>query len=301
MKQLLEFFRNFRKRSFFLLITVLFLVNLISCRQTVVKEPVKIVFLHHSTGQNIWNGNQNTFCSRAASRISYRLSLMFYKNPKLPALFKKYNNRNHTDYFIKEMEFPKESPYGWNNDPYDYFNIWVNNAGEDYFKDEPTLEILSKEYQVIIFKHCFPVCNIQPEKDSADINSEYKSIANYKLQYFALKEKLLDFPETKFILFTGAAQVKSQITEDEAKRAKEFFEWVKGDWDIQGDNIHIWDLYSLETKGDIYLQDIYAKSFTDSHPNGLFSDYASGLLFNRIIDVITTNGLKTDLTGEKIL
>jgi hypothetical protein len=298
MKKYVKFKLNSKKRSFCLLITALFLLNLISCRQTIIEEPVKIVFLHHSTGQNIWDGNRVTFFSKAAGKINTRWYSIFYKKPKLPTLIRKYNNQNNTNYIIKEIEFPKESPYGWNNDPYDYFNIWVKNAGDSAFMEEPTLEMLSREFQVIIFKHCFSVSIIQPDMDSSDISSDYKSIANYKLQYLALRKKLLEFPETKFILFTGAAQVKSQITEDEAKRAKDFFDWVKNDWDIPNDNIYIWDLYYLETKGDIYLQDIYAKSMTDSHPNDLLSGYASGLLFNRIIDVITTSGSKTDLTGE---
>ena len=88
---------------------------------------------------------------------------------------------------IEEMAFPKASPYGWHNYPYDYYNIWVKNAGNEPFMEEPTLEILTKQYQVVIFKHCFPVSNIQPDQDSADINSDFKSLSNYKLQYLALK------------------------------------------------------------------------------------------------------------------
>jgi len=49
-------------------------------------------------------------------------------------------------------------------------------------------------------------------------------------------------------LFTGAAQVKSQISEDEAKRAKEFFEWAVKEWDLPNDNIYIWDFYNLQTE-----------------------------------------------------
>jgi hypothetical protein len=158
--------------------------------------------------------------------------------------------------------------------------------------------MLTKDYQVIIFKHCFPVSNIGPDKDSADINSYYKSIANYKLQYKALQEKIHEFPDTKFILFTGAVEVKSNITEVEAKRAKEFFDWVKSDWDIPGDNIYLWDLYSLETEGGLYFKEEYASSSADSHPDREFSSKAAKLLFNRIIDVIENNGNRTDLTGE---
>ena len=198
------------------------------------------------------------------------------------------------------MAFPKAAPYGWNNNPYDYYNIWVKNAGDKPYKEEPTLEILTKEYQVIIFKHCFPISNIQPEQDSADINSNLRTISNYKLQYSALRDKLYQFPNTKFILFTGAAQVKGCISEDEAKRAKEFFNWVIQEWDLPGDNIYLWDLYNLETEGELYFKENYAESINDSHPNGDFAGKAVKLLFNRIIDVVENNGHGTSLNGLKL-
>ncbi len=40
---------------------------------------------------------------------------------------------------LEEVAFPKSKPYGWNNYPYDYYNIWVNNAGPKPFMKEPTL------------------------------------------------------------------------------------------------------------------------------------------------------------------
>ncbi len=164
--------------------------------------------------------------------------------------------------------------------------------------EEPTLEMLTKEYQIIIFKHCFPSSNIQADQEPADINSDLKTVSNYKLQYLALRDKLHEFPDTKFILFTGAVQVKSSVTEDEAKRAKEFFRWVIDEWDLPGDNIHLWDLYSLQTEGGLYFRDEYAASKNDSHPNENFAGKAVMLLFNRIIDIIEYNGTRTQLTGE---
>lgn len=281
------------------LAVIFMIISMTSCKQTVDNKSVKIAFLHHSTGQHIWNGNGSTPVSKLAARVSTRLSYKFYKKPALPASFKRYNKENNTDYVINELVFPKSSPYGWKNYPYDYYNIWVKNSGDQAFMEEPTLEMLTKEYQVIIFKHCFPVSNIQPDKDTADINSDYKSIANYKLQYKALKEKLSEFPDTKFILFTGAVQVKSQISEEEASRAKEFFKWVIEEWDSPEDNIFIWDFYNLQTEGGIYFKANSAYSETDSHPNDIFSGYASGLLFERIIDIVKTNGSETTLTGER--
>ncbi|MBE9510639.1 MAG: hypothetical protein IMY71_07165 [Bacteroidetes bacterium] len=283
-----------------ILIAIIMILPLTSCRQSDDLENIRIVFLHHSTGENIWNGNRSTPLSKIIEKISVRLSYKFYKKAAIPKLLKKFNKDFNKNYIINERVFPKKSPYGWNNYPYDYYNIWVKNAGNTPFMDEPTLEMLSKEYQIIIFKHCFPVSNIQADRDSSEINSDFKSLRNYKLQYLALRDKLLEFPDTKFILFTGAAQVKSQISEIEAKRAKEFFDWVVNEWDLPDDNIFIWDFFYLQTNGEFYFKDNYAQSINNSHPNEDFSGYASGLLFNRIIDVIDYNGSNTTLIGEKI-
>jgi len=216
---------------------------------------------------------------------------------ELPILFDRYNREHKTGYKIEDQIFPKIAPYGWNNFPYDYYNIWIRHQGTEPYMEEPTLEMLTKENKVIIFKHCFPVSNIEADEGPGDIDSDRKTLANYKLQYIALRDKLHEFPDTKFILFTGAAQTESIITEDEAFRAREFFQWVTEQWDLPGDNIYLWDFYSLQTEGGIYLKEEYAAATDDPHPNSEFASKAVKLLFNRIIDVIETGGTGTDLTG----
>ncbi len=281
-----------------LLLGLLVILPLSSCKKNKNLSGMNIIFLHHSTGRLIWQGGQASLFAKAVRKINQDLANTVTRQARLPELLDRYNSQNNKNYTIREMNFPKASPYGWHNYPYDYYNIWVKNAGPEKFMEEPTLEMLTQNYQVIIFKHCFPVSNIQPDKDDADINSDYRSLANYKLQYDALKDKLHEFPDTKFIIFTGAALEKNSVREDEARRAKEFFSWVINEWDVPNDNIHLWDLYTLETEGGLYLKDEYSTSPGDSHPNNMFASKASELLFNRIIDVIENNGEKTRLTGE---
>ena len=170
------------------------------------KEMKKVVFLHHSTGNSIWLGSTNKYINN----LTQKSDVQNY--------FRNYNKRNNTNYLITERIFPKEIPYGRKNYPYDYYNIWVKHAGDKPYMDEPTLEILTKEYEVIIFKHCFPVSKILPDTGTPDIDSEKKRIENYKLQYNALKNKIHEFTNNKFIVWTPAVCIKNQITEDEAKR-----------------------------------------------------------------------------------
>jgi len=222
----------------------------------------KIIFLHHSTGQVIWDGGVEEW-------------------------FTDYNSQNGTNFEIVQQDFPKDSPYGWENYPYDYWNIWVNHAGANEYMEEPTLEILTKLYEVIVFKHCFPVSDIEADTGNADIASSDKTIENYKLQYNALKEKMHEFESTKFIVWTGAAQVKGATSADYARRAETFFSWVENDWDEEGDNIYIFDFRELETEGGLYLKNEYAESPEDSHPNSTFAKRVAPIFSQRIIEVIT--------------
>jgi hypothetical protein len=234
----------------------------------------KIVFLHHSTGEAVWKG--------ATNRYIYKLK----GKGDVQKFFSTYNRKNKTSYDISAINSPKSSPYGWKNYPYDYYNIWVKNAGAAPFMEEPTLEILTKQYDVIIFKHCFPVSRINADTGSPDINSDVKSIENYKLQYDALKRKMHEFPRNKFIVWTPAANTKLKSKEDEALRTRDFYNWIVNDWDEKGDNIFIWDFYNYETEGGLYLTDSNAHSPDNSHPGVEFSAKTALLFGQFIVDVI---------------
>jgi hypothetical protein len=240
----------------------------------------KILFLHHSTGLNVWNGAKKD-------------------QPEVLKLIMQYNEDNHKSYVIEEKSFPNK-PYPWSNYPYDYYNIWVKNAGNRPFRKQPTLEMLTLKYEIIIFKHCFPFSSVLADDSTPDINSSKKTIANYKLQYEAIKRKLHEFPSTRFIVWTGAALVEKVTTPEEAKRARDFTSWMISEWDEAEDNIHIFDFRQIETEGGLYLKPEYAIGELDSHPNEVLSSKAANLFVKRMIDIIENEGKKTNLTGSHI-
>lgn len=276
-------------RVCYLVIVLSLLTNCKNPESPMPKEnSYKIIFLHHSTGSNVWKGKPQGFD---------KVTNIFNKVYAVPEWFNNYNAQNKTNYFITEQNFPKGEPYAWENYPYDYYNIWVKNAGNEPYMEEPTLEILTAQYDLIIFKHCFPVGHIEEDTGNPDIESKEKRIENYKLQYAALKEKLLQFPHKIFLVWTGAANVEAKTTPEYAQRTKVFFDWVKTEWDTEGDNIFLWDFYELETEGGIYLTEENARNSENSHPNSDFSSKAATLFCQRIVDIIETNGQKTTLTG----
>ena len=244
------------------------------------QKDYKIIFLHHSTGRVISDAG------KGMNPITRRL---FPRRNYVSQWLSDYNSINGTNYTFTEQLFPKANPYGWNNYPYDYYNIWVKHGGPLPYLDEPTLEILTKQYNLIIFKHCFPVSNIDEDINKPEINSAAKRLENYKLQYLALKVKLNEFPNNKFLIWTGAAQVKSKITQEQATRARSFFNWVKNDWHTANDNIFLWDFYELETQGELFLKNENANNTKDSHPGKSFARKVAPLFCQRIIEVIHHN------------
>lgn len=249
--------------------------------QTGFGKNTKVIFLHHSTGKKV------------------------YEDGGVPKWIANYNSKNKTNYTV-DHEFFTRAPYPWVNYPYDYYKIWVKNAGNNLYKNQKTLEILTKDYNVIVWKHCFPVTAIYDDTGSPNIDSERKSLENYKLQYNALKKKMKSFPNTRFLVWTGAVYVEGELLKfmDKAsatkrvENAKKFFEWVKKEWDESGDNIYIWDYYELATEGGLFLKNEYAHKIDDSHPNTPFAKQIAPLFCNRLVNVIKGKGDTTSLLGK---
>jgi hypothetical protein len=236
-----------------------------ACDNTVTMEA-RIMFLHHAVGGVIWLGGVQDW-------------------------FIQYNTTNGTAYEMTENAFPSGVLYPWNNGPYDYWNIWINDGGGG----EPTLETLTADYDVIVWKHDFMVGDMVADS-GPDISSDTKSLENYKLQYNALKTKMHAFPSTRFIVWTGAARLETETTHQQADRARSFYLWVKDTWDVPGDNIYLWDFYALETEGGSFLTP--GNSDGTSFPNSTFAGTVAPYLGQRIVDVIQGYGDLKSITGN---
>jgi hypothetical protein len=238
----------------------------------VLADSASVIFLHHSTGANIWAGG-------------------------VPQAIADYNSAHGTSYGIVELAYPSSGGYGWANYPFDYWNIWVDHASDDPYLTEPNLASLAAEHDVIVWKHCFPVSQVVAPDGNPDVTSSVQTDANYRLQYEALKAKMHAYPDNRFIVWTGAALVQGATNPEYAARARDFFHWVVTSWDEPGDNIYVWDFRRLETNGGLYMLDANAASATDSHPNSTFSATVAPYLAQRIIDVIEGRGDTGSLTG----
>ncbi|WP_457573814.1 hypothetical protein [Desulfolithobacter sp.] len=226
--------------SGFLLLLVLALTGTARARDE------RILFLHHSTGNII------------------------YTKGDIQGWIEHYNEQQGTSYVIDDRYYPNK-PYPWSNYPYDYWNLWVNGACRP---DEPGIQCLDQltaAYQVIIFKNCYPVSNIEADTGSPDITSSRKSLENYRFQYSAVRDLFQRYPDTLFIFWTGAPLHRLATTPEKSARARAFADWVKKDMFASGAyrNIRVFDYFDLTADDDNVLRYEYETSHarSDSHPN----------------------------------
>ncbi len=247
---------------------------------TPLSTNAKILFLHHSTGENVWGGG--TISGNPGS-CRYWLN--------------QYNSAHGTNYQVTETWFPGDPsgvPYPSDNFPYDFWNVWCNPNKDAAAQTQTTLETFVSQYDMIIFKHCFITSYIQPDTGTPDVTSPSRTLENYKAQYAVLKAKLDSFPGTRFLVWTGAAGVSSAALE-ERQRARAWCDYVKNTWDQADDNIFIFDFFELESGGGNCLLPEYDTG--DGHPNATCSAMAAPKFCQRLIDVAQGLGDSRPLTG----
>jgi hypothetical protein len=239
----------------------------------------RIILLRHSTGGNL------------------------FEQGGVAKWFANYNSENGTSYDISMRAYPN-SPYPWNNYPYDYWNLWVNPKGPANSNNPniDTLDHLAQNYDVIIWKHCFPGAAVRPDTGSPNVSSSVKRLENYKLQYRAIRAKLDSFPDTIFIVWTLVPLHRLSTTPEESSRARQFVDWVRNEWLVEDQkphpNIFIFDFWSYAAEGPLTtshpngvtntLKYNYegSHSGSDSHPNKLANQTIGPIFAKRVVDVV---------------
>jgi hypothetical protein len=254
-------------------------VFLLSALFVIVSAPAygdgeRIVFLHHSTGGAV------------------------YSEGGVADWFQTYNQNNGTTFQITERGYPT-SPYPWDNYPYDYWNLWVNGACDSNDRDIECLNTLTQNYEVVIFKHCYPGAAILEDSGSPSVSSPEKRLENYRLQYRALRTVMDGYPNTIFIVWTLAPLHRLATDSEEAARAKQFVDWVNHDFLAEEGthpNIFIFDFWGIVAEDDPTpahgqvncLRYEYESSHDsgDSHPNQSANEVAGPAFAQRIVDAI---------------
>ena len=231
----------------------------ISSNATPPSTPVKLIFIHHSTGKN-WLSDENGQLGKALQENNYYLS---------------------------------DTNYGWGTDSIgdltDIGHWWLWFRGPDsstytdalYAESNQNCEYsrLSNdpggENEIIMFKSCFPNSALQgsfsdpvPSIDSNPLkgescDSEFHTVANAKGIYIDLLEYFKTRQDKLFIVVT--APPLSDPTY--ANNAHSFNQWLVNDWlkDYPYKNVVVFDYYSVLTNGGNTLA--YPSGWGDDHPS----------------------------------
>jgi len=194
-------------------------------------SPVRLIFIHHSTGEN-WLNDENGGLARALQQNNY---------------------------------YPTDTNYGWGPDTIgDRTDIpnWLewfrgNNTpaimqavyteGEVHSPYERTLPDPGGENQIILFKSCFPNSALEgspndPPTPGTDLTvGNAKYIYNEILQYFKTR------PDKLFVVITAPPLTDGTL----ANNARAFNQWLVNDWLRENNytlpNVAVFDFYNILT------------------------------------------------------
>lgn len=215
-----------------------FLAVLCLPRPVKAQNPIRIIFLHHSTGHNlIEEGNLRTLLTGRG----YAFFDHGYNGDGLRLADGSYTGEN--------FDIP-----GDNTDPDGFAELFsqpLTNPPENAFSQ-------LMQYDVIMFKSCFPTSNIVDEAQ----------LANYKAWYTAIRARIDQYPQKLFIALTPPPQVPNNTNPQEAARAHAFAQWLALDEFLAGHaNLVVFDFFSLLADDAHNLKTVYRIDANDAHPN----------------------------------
>ncbi len=228
------------------------------------------IFLHHSTGGNIWGPN--------GSSTSIPQQMTLYNNSH------GYTGSNAIT--MSEQWWP-DYPNSDNNEWEIWHRIFDNQV--------PTSDILSlmSTNKIVVIKSCYPSSEITGLGQPTDtLTYTIKSVYNYKWHWRSIVHVMAQHPENFFVIWTNAPLVADATNPAAALLAKSFCTWAKDTLALGLDpgmgafppNIYVFDYFSKLTNTIGYELPEYAVSSADSHPNATATALVAPLFVNEIFD-----------------
>ena len=224
----------------------------------------KAIFLHHSTGGNIYYKGSNTTVLKELA--NYNMAKSFTGNQKITMA---------------------EEWFGVGNNEWNTMRNFVEGTNgykiSNYFS----------QYNVIIIKSCFPSSEVISEGSSADTkNPIIKSIYNYKWHWRSMVKYMQKHPEIFFVIWTNAPLEAASTKSEWAANAKNFCNWAtnilaKGldsEYGAFPPNVFVFDFFGKLTDSNGNMKDIYKTKSGDSHPNAAAADLIAPQFVKEIFD-----------------
>jgi len=196
------------------------------------EKTVKLIFIHHSCGENLLTDNDGGL-GRALLNNRYFVSDTNYGwGPS--------NIGDRTDILNWSEWFSSSKTR-----KYMKALLQETNRHSSYKRD---ISDPGGDNKVIMFKSCFPNSNIHGNLSDFPRKGHGLTIANAKAIYIELLSFFSNHPKTLFIAFT-APPVQDKTF---AKNARAFNNWLVYDWlrNYKGSNVGVFDFYNILTGKD---------------------------------------------------
>ena len=214
-----------------------------------------IIFLHHSVGANLI---QQGGVRQSLTDLGYE----FYDHG--------YNDDGLT--------LAEGAPAGRN------FDVPDDNTNPDGFADifaqpldDPPDNTFSNlmQYDVIAFKSCYPVSDIQSDAQ----------LAEYRSHYLSIRARMDQYPNKIFIVVTPPPEIPADSDPQAAARARDFADWLTSGEYLDGHpNVFTFNFFDLVADpATNMLRADYRTDESDAHPNEL-ANQTVGPLFVDFID-----------------
>jgi hypothetical protein len=202
------------------------------------QQPIRIIWLHHSCGQNLINQGG---VREGLTSLGYEFYDHGYNDEGLRLADGSYAGLNY--------DVP-----GDNTDPDGLATIFgqpLHDPADNTFSH-------LMQYDVILFKSCFPVSNIGSDEQLAEYESYYRTI----------RDRIAQHPDKLFITVTQPPQVPGASDAGEATRARALADWLQSDEYLGGrPNLVTFDFYGHLAGDDGFLRPEYRMDDYDAHPN----------------------------------
>jgi hypothetical protein len=220
-------------------------------------SPIRILFMHHSTGGNLIREGE---VREGLAVLGYE----FWDHG--------YNEEGLSDSRGEPTGTRFDVP-GDNTDP----DGWAAVFAQPILV--PPANTLGRmlEYDVILFKSCFPSSNIADEE----------SLAGYEAYYLAIRDVVDQHPDRLFIAFTPPPLVPNETEPANAGRARRWAEYLaSADYAGERRNLAVFDFFSLLAGTDGTLRSEYRIDEWDSHPNQRANETIGPLLVSFVNEAV---------------
>lgn len=224
------------------------------------------IFLHHSTGQNIWGPN--------GSSTSVPQEMNIY-------------NALHGYTGVQGVTMNEE---WWS--PSD--NEWVTQHA--FFEDPDPITGIGYYLpgnRIIVIKSCFPSSAMSGAGLPDDtLSPDMKTIVNYKWHWRHIVKVMKSHPENFFVIWTNAPLEPGSTDASEAALSNWFCTWAKDTlangldpvFGVFPDNVYVFDFFHKLTGPNGMMLSQYATGSGDSHPNAAATALVAPQFVQEIFD-----------------